>query len=158
MVSQGSSVTVAVTVPPLGGSFNNVVTLSASGLPPGASATFIPATVTPGSAGAPTVLTIQLLTATTAGVPADPQRRIPFAPLSAAIVLCCAAFAYRHSTPRSIKRAFVFMSFVLVGSVLAGCNGGFAGKPGTLPGNYTITITGTSGSQQRSTTITLIVP
>ena len=59
-VAAGGSVNVNITVPPLGGAFNNVVTLSASGLPPGATATFNPPTVMPGSAGATTVMTIQL--------------------------------------------------------------------------------------------------
>jgi hypothetical protein len=57
-----------------------------------------------------------------------------------------------------VKLALLLVSFALLGSVLAGCNGGFAGKPGTLPGNYVITVTGTSGSLQRSTTVTLVVP
>ncbi len=51
-VPEDGSVQITVTVPPLGGSFTNVVTLSAAGLPPGATATFNPPTVTPGSAGA----------------------------------------------------------------------------------------------------------
>ena len=52
---------VMVTVPPLGGAFNNVVTLSASGLPRGATATFNPPTVTPGAEGEQTQMTIQLV-------------------------------------------------------------------------------------------------
>jgi hypothetical protein len=102
-------------------------------------------------------LTIQLLSAATASLPADQQRKFPFAPISAAWALCCIAFGYHRLNKRIVKRGFLLASFCLVGAVLSGCNGGFAGKPGTLPGNYTITMTGTSGALQRSTTITLIV-
>ncbi|MFZ0279645.1 MAG: Ig-like domain repeat protein, partial [Candidatus Sulfotelmatobacter sp.] len=56
-VAPGGAATIDITVPPLGGAFDGVVTLSATGLPPGATATFNPPTVTPGSSGAPTVLT-----------------------------------------------------------------------------------------------------
>jgi hypothetical protein len=157
-VAEGGAVAISLTVTPVGGTFNSVVTMSASGLPPGATATFNPPTVIPGAAGAPTMLTIQLLTASTANVPAGPHQKIPFAPIGAAVALCLVAFAYRSSVPRIVKSALVLVSLAFVGSLLTSCNGGFAGKPGTLPGNYTITITGTSGALQRSSTITLIVP
>ncbi len=68
-VAPGGAAIIDLTIPPLGGAFDSVVTLSASGLPPGATATFNPPTVTPGSAGAPTVMTIQLATLA-AGIPA----------------------------------------------------------------------------------------
>jgi hypothetical protein len=58
-VAQGGAIAINVTVPPLGGAFNQPVTLSASGLP-GATASFNPPTVTPGASGAPTAMTIQL--------------------------------------------------------------------------------------------------
>lgn len=48
-VTPGGTATFSIEVPPVGGAFNNVVTLSATGLPPGASATFNPPTVTPGT-------------------------------------------------------------------------------------------------------------
>ena len=156
-VAQGGSVNVNVNVPPLGGAFKNVVTMSASGLPAGATATFNPPTVTPGAAGAPTVLTIQFLSVTTASLPAHQQPRPPFAPISAAVALCCIAFGYRRSTRVIFRRALVIVSFFLVGAFLSACNGGFASRPGTLPGSYTVTITGTSGSLHPSTTITLTV-
>jgi hypothetical protein len=152
-VAEGGAVAIGVTVPPVGGAFNSVVTMSASGLPAGATATFNPPTVTPGSTGALTTLTIQLLTASTATVPSGPQQKVPLGPIGAAVALCCIAFGYRRSATRMVK-----LALLLVSCVLAGCNGGFAGKPGTLPGNYVITVTGTSGSLQRSTTVTLVVP
>jgi hypothetical protein len=156
--AEGGSVAIPVTVPPLGGSFNSVVTMSASGLPPGATATFNPPTVTPGINGAATTLTIHLLSATTARGPADRQQRTPFAPMGAAVALFCIALGYTRSTRQILKRSFLLAGFCLAGAFLIGCNGGFAGKPGTLPGSYTITITGTSGALSRSTTVTLVVP
>jgi hypothetical protein len=50
-VAQGGSATVSIGVTPVGGAFNGVVTLSASGLPAGATAVFVAPTVTPGAGG-----------------------------------------------------------------------------------------------------------
>ena len=139
------------------GSFDNLVTMSATGLPTGATATFNPPTVTPGSAGAPTVMTIQLLVVTPANVPAAPQRRIPFLPFSAAVAMCCAFFFYQRASQGIVRRALLFTSIFLVATLLSACNGGFASKPGTIPGNYVVTVTGTSGSLHPSTTVTITV-
>src|SRR5260221_4911715 len=57
-VTAGNSLEVNVTVAPVGGSYANLVVMSASGLPPVASAPFLPPSVTPASACAPTVMTI----------------------------------------------------------------------------------------------------
>ena len=58
----------------IGGTFTNLVTLSATGLPAGATVFFAPAAVTPGSAGAPSVMSIQ--TATGLARLAHDQRRV----------------------------------------------------------------------------------
>ena len=156
-VGQGGAVVVNVTVPPLGGAFDNVVTMSATGLPTGATATFNPPTVTPGAAGAPTVMTIQLLVVTPADLPAAPITRIPFFPTGSTLALVCAFLLYRRTTQLVVKRVLVFASLFLIATLLSACNGGFAGKPGTIPGNYVVTITGTSGSLHPSTTVTITV-
>ncbi len=52
-VKAGGSVDVHIVVPPVGGSYNSLVTMSATGLPPGAVATFNPGTVTPGELPVP---------------------------------------------------------------------------------------------------------
>jgi hypothetical protein len=41
--------------------------------------------------------------------------------------------------------------------VPVGCGGGFLGPVSTQPGNYVVTITGTSGSAHASTTVTVVV-
>lgn len=157
VVPDGGSVTVTVNVPPVGGAFNNVVVMSASGLPPGATATFNPSQVTPGATGAPTMLTIQLFKGTASSLRAGQPLKIPFVPLSTAVALYGIAIGFLRSTRKVIKRSLLLGGFLVVASLLVSCNGGFAGKPGTLPGNFVITITGTSGSLHPSTTITLQV-
>jgi sugar lactone lactonase YvrE len=158
-VAPGGAATIDITVPPLGGAFNGVVTLSATGLPPGATATFNPPTVTPGSTGAPTVLTIQLA-ALTAGIPASDlpsnRRGLPLVPASLGFVLFGAILG-RKRIPRMLMLAFMLAGLGISTSLLTGCGGGFASTPSTPPGNYIITVTGTSGAFQASTTVTLVV-
>ena len=60
-VAEGGSVAITVTVPPLGGSYNNSVTLTASGLPNGATwRASILKELLPGSTGAQTTMTVSL--------------------------------------------------------------------------------------------------
>lgn len=139
-----------ITVPPIGGSFDSVVTMSASGLPAGATATFTPPTVTPGASGAPTVLTIQTA-AQSAAIPAH-QQRFPFVPISLASGLCVMA-SQRKRLARSLPILLVMATLAGATLMLTGCNGGFAGAGQSFP----ITVTGTSGSQHVSTTVILIV-
>jgi hypothetical protein len=162
-VAPGGAATINITVPPLGGPFDSVVTLSATGLPPGASATFNPATVTPGVAGAPTVLTIQLATLTASA----PARSIPARHQGLPLVSFSLGFAVfgvvlgRKRIPGRIPKTLgLALAFAVLGVatlLVTGCGGGFANTPATPAGNYTVTVTGTSGSFQASTTVTLAV-
>ena len=171
-VAPGGAATFDITVPPLGGSFDSVVTLSASGLPPGATATFNPPTVTPGSAGAPSVLTIQLPTVTASisdrDIPAS-HKPLPALPFSRGFVVFVAVFVAafgavfvvtlgRKRIPRTLVLAVALAILAVATSLVTGCGGGFANTPATQAGNFTITVTGTSGSFHASTTVTLTVP
>jgi sugar lactone lactonase YvrE len=158
-VAEGGSVQITVTVPPLGGAFNSVVTLAASGLPPGAIATFNPPTVTPGAEGETTVMTIQL-----AGAPAATARKAnsaapPGMPvwLIAGIGALVLGFSFiRRPLPR-LAAAMLAIAVISVAAItLTGCNGGFAGLS-TPKGQYIVTVTGTSGSLHPSTTVTVVV-
>jgi YVTN family beta-propeller protein len=168
-LAQGGAVSIPITVPPVGGPFNSAVTMSATGLPPGATASFNPAVVTPGTVGATTVLTIQLA-ALHAGIPPTPQgpwapqaplapqlppRAFPIAPLTLALVSLGFLITYRK--PRALRLAFATVAFAGAVILFAGCNGGFSGGHSTTPGNYTVTVTGTSGAQHVSTGVTLAV-
>jgi hypothetical protein len=156
-VPQGGSVAINVTVPPLGGAYNSVVTLSASGLPPGATATFNPPTVTPGAKGAPTVMTIQLAPLAAALFDpgeGSPVRHLPLATLAVALGLCAAGVGGK---PRWRGRMLALALLLAVAGVQIGCGGGFIGPPTTPPNTYVVTVTGTSGSLRASTTVTVVV-
>lgn len=146
-----------LTVASVGGSFTSPVTLSASGLPAGASASFAPAAVTPGSASAPSVMSVQTSTGLARLAAPGPPRQKP-APLSALLagipLLGLAAVRrLRRSSQRWLLLGLAVLA-VLSSVAISGCTGGYYGP---APQTYSITVTGTSGSLQKTTTVSLIV-
>lgn len=147
----GQSATLTMTVTPLYGSYSDPITFSATGLPPGATAVFSSDSLTPGSSPVTASLTITdpPLTSRT-----DPGfRRI--APVLFALVLPLAGLYRRRSAWRSLF--MLLLAVVALGSVteLSGCgNSGFFNQ---APKTYIITVTGSSGTVQQSTTLTLTV-
>jgi len=153
-VSEGGSVEITVTVPPLGGTFDGVVTLVATGLPRGATATFNPPTVTPGAEGEQTTMTIQLAPMSARALP--PTSNVPVWPVAGIGTLLLALSFVGRRLPR-LAMALMLVSLISVATLtLAGCNGGFPGLS-TPKGQYVITVTGTSGSLHPSTTVTVVV-
>jgi hypothetical protein len=145
-------------IAPVGGSYTNVVTLSATGLPAGAQASFLPASVTPGASGAPSVLSIQ--TATGLARLTVPQQRgqssVPLLALLAGLPLLGFAGTsrrFRKSAGRWMLLCFAVLS-ILPLLALGGCGGGYFGP---APKTYTVTVIGTSGALQQSTTLSLTV-
>jgi hypothetical protein len=166
-VTEGGAVAIPVTVPPLGGAYTNVVSMSATGLPPGATGMFTPPMVTPGAAGAPTTLTIQLKTLTVSGLSGKPGAPRNFALIGIGLLLALggALLSFlrraldlpRRELPRLARLGLAGAALAGVVLLFAGCNGGFAGTPITTKGSYTVTITGTSGALHPSTTVTVVV-
>ena len=62
----------------------------------------------------------------------------------------------RKRIPRTLVLPLALAVLGVTASMLTGC-GGSAGTPATPAQNYTVTVTGTSGSFQTSTTVTLVV-
>jgi len=164
-MTEGGSVQVTVTVPPLGGAFNNVVTLSATGLPPGATATFNPPTVTPGANGEQTQMTIQLVHPGQQSATAGPRISWPSSPWSLGwtVALACVlglslagSIVRRRPLPRVATVLLLAGAISAAALAIGGCNGGFTGLT-TPQGNYVVTVTGTSGPLQASTTVTVVV-
>ena len=152
-VVAGGSVDVNITVPPIGGSYDSVVTMSASGLPAGATDTFAPPTVTPGASGAGTVMTIQTA-AKAASLPARHQQQFPFASIILAAGVCLVT-SRRKRFAKSMRALLSIVALAGGTLMLPACNGGFGGSSSAE--SFVITVTGSSGSQNISTTVTLIV-
>jgi hypothetical protein len=150
----GGSAEATVTVAATGGTFSSAVTLSVSGLPTGATASFVPGSVKPGSATATSQLTIQ-----TASSAATATGRHDTGSLAAAAMFLPVLLLIPGKRRRRWL-ALAILPFVFLGTITAffGC-GGSLGTPGNTsnPATYTLTVTGTSGADVHSTTVQLTV-
>jgi hypothetical protein len=146
--------------------FNGAVTLTVSGLPSGATASFNPASVTPGSSGATSTLTVQTGTVAS-GTPdssSPPGTRTAHWYLTTASLafLCMGFLRRRKRWPPRMAILFAVAFGGLCAAGLSGCGGGFAlpaktSTTATSPVTYMITVTGTSGTDQHSTSVSLTV-
>jgi hypothetical protein len=157
-VKAGSSATFTVTVTPLGG-FSSPVALTCT--KPAAltlsTCTALPASVTPNGAA----VTSQVTVTTTAPSlmmppPSTPTRPLPIrqiVPLLLALLLL-----FLLPAAKRLRLRLGMATAMLVLLALAGCSGPSAPKkPGTTPGTYNLTITGTSGATVHTATVALTV-
>jgi hypothetical protein len=150
LIPPGASANFAIVLSSLNQPFTNPVTMSASNLPPGGTYTFNPAAVTPGAAGANTTFTVS--------VPAQSSvvasRGNALGPAALALLLFPLAYLrrYRGRPPRLFLEMLLALASL---GTLSGC--GTGGYFSQTEQTYTITVTGTSGSLIRSTTVTLTV-
>ncbi len=153
-VVPGAATSFTILLTPSTGGFSGAVRLTATGMPAGTTYSFSPATVTPGSADATTVLTVQTARpiATARG-------------FGGAAGVAFALLALPFSMSRRARRAFKetrFLSLLgallLLGSIagLSGCGSG-NGFFGEAPNTYTVVVTGTSGSLVHSTEVVINV-
>lgn len=156
-VTAGATANFNITVTPGAGGFPNAVTFSASGLPAGTTATFNPTSVTPGNAAASTTLAIS--TTARGAVPPSGKPR-PGAPQqlllwSLAGVAMLLGLMLMRKPGRKLRPVAVLAAFLVVTVMgIAGCTNNNSGTPA---GSTTITVTATSGSVVRTTTVTLTV-
>jgi len=165
VIPAGQTANFNINVTPTANGFSNAVQFSVSGLPAGAAGTFTPPSLTPGAVVTPTMLKVTTTARQGSGTdegPSLPQPGIPVGMmwLLALISLCLAAFALRVpvSARSRFARVGVVIALLLVSGYLAGCASGFPqGIQGTPAGTYPLTVTATSGTAQRTTTVTLTV-
>ena len=156
--------TSTITLTPSGG-FTGVISLSCAITPPAASdpaTCSMPASATISSSAAPTVtLTVNTTPATSA---LNRTRRF-FRPLAGGTALACILLV---GIPARRRRwwsmlGMLVLLFSLVGGALGcggggnGGGGGGGGNPGTTPGAYVITVTGTYGAITQTGTVSLTV-
>ena len=159
------------TIQPVGASFNAAVTLTCSNLPALALCSFAPAApVTPGNSAANIVMTISTTAATTAASDRPPSLRSIFY----AMCLLLPGFVFgwdvvgRKSTNRKTALSGLIAPLLLLMMLLSmlSCGGvsnggGGRSQPGTPPGSYHVTVTGTStgapADAGQSTQVTLVV-
>ena len=152
----GAAATFSFTLAPASGTFPSSIALTASGLPPGATFSFSPPSVTPGSNPVETALAIQT-TRTAAALNPPPRSWWGFPGLALGLLLpVCVSRRLRTAFRQNPLCSLALLLFSLSAVAgLAGCGaGGLFGHPQQ---SYTITVTGTSGSASHSATVTLSV-
>jgi uncharacterized protein DUF11 len=159
-VVAGQSASYTLTVAPRLGPFPASVSFSCASLPSQSTCSFSPASMTPGSNSASVNLTIATTARSSAMLlPHTPQN----IPLVAFFAIALAAGFSLTLSPQKCRKQFAALFFLLIAlqfaAMLEACNGGSAGPPPPPPqgGTYTITVTGTSGTAQRTVQFTLVV-
>ena len=152
----GSSGNLNVTVAPQSGPFNGAVTLSCSGLPASLSCSFSPASVTPGSQSATSVLTI-------ASSQSSPNERHRRQTLLGVLLPGLGIVGLTLVGKFQRKSVLAIMTLVLLTGMVIG-NTSCGGQPvntvkasASVPNNYVVTINGVAGSIQASTTVSVTV-
>jgi hypothetical protein len=172
-VAPGATANYSLTFTAIVGNSVNPTTFSCTGLPSLSACTFNPTSLPANSPTTPFTLAISTTapgTATNIGPAnkfAGPFKRPVVLTLFAMLALMLGLFAppkRRSARLRfSAVSVFGFAALLLVTSYISGCGSTGSGfplannNPGTPAGTYTVTIVGTSGAVQRTTTVTLVV-
>ena len=160
-VTAGQTASYKIQLTGVGGPYNNSVALACSGAPPLGSCSFSLLTVTPGDL---INVTLAIKTGAALALRQQLKKSSPlYALLLPLLALACAKLVDKGGNER--KRAFFLIAVLIAVAGLFACGGGGGVQEtsisspanGTPTGNYTITVTATSGSLSHSTKITLIV-
>ncbi len=170
-IQDGATATYKLTVSPVGGTFTSAIKLSCSGAPTGATCTFSPSTLTPGS----TPVSVTMAIVTTASTAQAFHGRSSKSYLAFAMWVqfqglglfgIVFASSKRSKKPASMKLAMLILLTLLISAMLfmSACAGGTGiahsqtgGQTGTQAGTYPVSATGICGSLKHSVSLTLNV-
>jgi hypothetical protein len=147
LIPPGASASYNIVVSSVNAPFTNLVTMTASNLPSGATYTYTPATVTPGAAGANTAFTVSVPKQSAA---LHTERLGP-----TVLALLALPLAWSRRSRGRLHRLLLWLVALASLGAVTGCGAG--GYFSQTEQTYTITVTGTSGSLVHSTTVTLTV-
>jgi hypothetical protein len=160
---RGAAVYPLLVSAPSGESLPQQINLSVTGLPSGATATFSPSTILPGSGAVNVTLTVSVSNSAAMRSPRNPFGSEAL-PVALGLILLPIITDLRKSSRFGRITCLTLLaigSIVLVGLGGCGGNGSVGGKTGTpstpQPQNYTLTVTATSGSLSHTVTLNLTV-
>jgi hypothetical protein len=159
-VAAGGTATYILALGPTDGiTFSAPVTLSVTGLPPGATATLTPTVVPAGVPLTNVTLKVQLAASIASlDIKQAPNRGVPPVVWSILLVPFVGKLRRRKKNPRRALCRLLLLGAVLAATTgLTGCgpnNGFFSQNP---PTSYPLTVTATAGPVSHSATVTLIV-
>ncbi len=131
------------------------VVLTVTGLPASFTASFAPGTLTPGAGGTTSTMTVQTFAQTLTAMQRQQHiKSLEAAAAWASLLPLLGLRRVRRRLPRGLLMLLLCLASFGAVAPLTGCGGGYFGP---APTSYTLTVTGTSGSLQRSTTVTLNV-
>ncbi|HZL29132.1 MAG TPA: MBG domain-containing protein [Acidobacteriaceae bacterium] len=153
-VIPGAIVSYSFNVAPVNGTYPSSVSFAASGLPPGATATFSPSSIA-ATGGAQTV-TVAIQTST-AIIANNSSNSLPPIALALLLLPLAGTKRFRKSGKRMTRMACMLLLLgggALATAALSGCgtNNGFFGQSQKA---YNVTITATSGTVSHTATVTL---
>jgi sugar lactone lactonase YvrE len=140
-------------------SFPAVITFSASGLPLGASYTFTPTSLAAGSNTTPVTLNIQTSLAASAAQPGTGGGTLAsrLAPFTLALLLLPFAAKLRKAGRRFSRMISILLLLAASAAAVAGLSGCGKGMFGQPQQSYTVVVTATMGTLERTTNVTLTV-
>jgi hypothetical protein len=169
-VAPGGTASYAVQVTPTNGAtFPSAVSLAMTGLPPGATCTITPSSIAAGSGTTAVTVTVQTARQTASNAhslnehsmnePSTSLGSVEASVMVLGIVLPLPPLNRRRlrRTLRSRKKAITLLLLVLTLLAALGMVGCGGATGGSSTQTYTMTLTGTGGALQHSTTLTLTV-
>jgi Bacterial Ig-like domain (group 3)/MBG domain (YGX type)/Putative Ig domain len=158
-VTEGSTASYSLVANPLNGLYPGTVILTASGLPPGSTASFNPASIAVNAGQQTVTATIQTASGTVAG--SSRPRFGKLARISVALLLLPILGARRlrrHSRGfNGMVTLILVLTTMTAAAALIGCGGQAQNTTTPPPQSYTVTLTATGGGVQHSVNVTLEV-